>query len=105
MKYLVQNRKEFAISIGFFVMTAINLIKAIKSKDLTQDLVVAVIYAFFGVLAWFYNMPTSEENCKHTGLMRTEKEYNKGIISGENFFDDEEEYDFIEDDEEEGEYE
>ena len=85
MKYLIQNRKEFAISVGFFIMTAINLIKAITSKDISEDLIVAVIYAFFGVLAWFYNMPTSEENCKHTGQMRLEKKQNKGIIDGEDF--------------------
>ena len=89
MKYLIQNRKEFAISVGFFIMTAINLIKAIKSQDLSQDLVVALIYAFFGVLAWFYNMPTSEENCRHTGEMRLEKAQNKGT-DGEDFTDEEE---------------
>ena len=87
MKYLIQNRKEFAISIGFFVMTAINLIKAIMSKDLSEDLIVAVIYGFFGVLAWFYNMPTSEENCVHTGMMRLEKEQNKGQFDGEDFME------------------
>lgn len=88
MKYLIQNRKEFAISVGFFVMTAINLVKAIMSKDITEDLVVAIIYAFFGVLAWFYNMPTSEENCRHTGAMRLEKEQRKGIFTGENFIEE-----------------
>lgn len=61
MRYLIKYRKEFAISIGFFVMTAINLIKAIMSKDLTEDLIIASIYGFFGVLAWFYHMPTSPE--------------------------------------------
>lgn len=85
MRYLIQNRKEFAISAGFFIMTAINLVKAIMSKDVTEDLVVAVIYAFFGVLAWFYNMPTSLENSKYTGLMRLEKKYPDD--DGENFFD------------------
>lgn len=85
MRYLIQNRKEFAISIGFFVMTAINLVKAIMSKDVTEDLIVAIVYGFFGVLAWFYNMPTSEENCAHTGMMRLEKEQNKGQFDGENF--------------------
>lgn len=73
MKYLIQNRKEFAISAGFFIMTAINLIKAIKSQDVSQDLVVALIYAFFGVLAWFYNMPTSNENNEITPIMRKAK--------------------------------
>ena len=88
MKYLIKNRKEFAISVGFFIMTAINLVKAITSKDISEDLIVAVIYAFFGVLAWFYNMPTSEENCKHTGAMRLEKEQHKGFINGENFIEE-----------------
>lgn len=77
MKYLIQNRKEFAISIGFFVMTAINLIKAIKSQDITEDIIVAVIYAFFGVLAWFYNMPTSGENDALTLIMRRIKKMSK----------------------------
>lgn len=90
MKYLIQNRKEFAISAGFFIMTAINLIRAIMSKEIDEKLIIAVIYAFFGVLAWFYNMPTSEENCRHTGEMRAEKAEKKGI-NGEYFYSDEEE--------------
>lgn len=88
MKYLIQNRKEFAISVGFFIMTAINIVKAVMSKEISEDLIIAVIYAFFGVLAWFYNMPTSEENCNHTGAMRLEKEQRKGFINGENFIEE-----------------
>lgn len=61
MRYLIKYRKEFAISIGFFIMTAINLVKAVMSKDISEELIIAVIYAFFGVLAWFYHMPTSPE--------------------------------------------
>ena len=90
MKYLIKNRKEFAISVGLFVMTVVNLISAIKSQNITENLIIAVIYTFFGVLAWFYNMPTSKENCEHTGAMRLEKEQQK-IITGENFFDEAEE--------------
>ena len=88
MKYLIQNRKEFAISVGFFVMTAINLIKAVRSHDMTEDLIVAVVYGFFGVLAWFYNMPTSEENCVATGRVRHEKAYKKGQIDSEDYSED-----------------
>ena len=73
MKYLIQNRKEFAISVAFFIATIINLIRAFMSKEVGQEVVYAFIYAFLGVLAWFYNMPTSEENCRHTGEMRAEK--------------------------------
>ena len=91
MKYLIQNRKEFAISVGFFVMAVINLVRAIMSKDITEDLVATAIYTFFGVLAWYFNMPTSEENCRHTGEMRQEKAEKKEDYVGERFFDDEEE--------------
>ena len=87
MKYLIQHRKEFAISVGFFVMTIISLVKAIAQKSIDEDLIIAVVYAFFGVLAWFYNMPTSKENCEHTGLMRLEKHRPK---DGEDFFEEDE---------------
>ena len=85
MKYLIQNRKEFAISVGFFVMTALNLIKAIKSKDMTEDVIIASVSGALGVMAWFYNMPTSKENCKYTGRMRLEKHRPD---DGEDFFEE-----------------
>lgn len=85
MKYLIQHRKEFAISVGFFVMTAISLIKAIMQKEINEDLIIAVVYGFFGVLAWFYNMPTSEENCEATGEMRQKKAEKKADYKGEKF--------------------
>ena len=70
---------------GFFVMAIINLVRAIMSKEITEELIIAVIFTFFGVLAWFYNMPTSKENCKYTGMMRLEKDQNNGKIDGEDF--------------------
>ena len=85
MKYLIQHRKEFAISVGFFVMTAISLAKAIIGKQIDEDLIIAFVYAFFGVLAWFYNMPTSEENCEATGYMRQRKAEKKADYEGERF--------------------
>jgi len=85
MKYLIQNRKEFAISVGFFIMTAVSLVKAIMQKEINEDLIIAVIYGFFGVLAWFYNMPTSEENCEATGDMRQRKAEKKADYKGEKF--------------------
>ena len=88
MKYLIQNKKEFAITVAAFVMAVINLIRAIRSQEVTQELIVAVLLTFFGVLSWYYNMPTSEENCRHTGEMRLEKEQKQGIITGENFMDE-----------------
>ena len=90
MKYLIQNRKEFAISVGFFVMATINFVRAIRSKDITEEVIIAVVFTFFGVLAWFYNMPTSEENCIATGEMRLAKQQNAGDIPAEDFREDEE---------------
>ena len=85
MRHLIQCRKEFAISVGFFVMTVISLVKAIMAKEINEDLIIAVVYAFFGVLAWFYNMPTSEENCEATGEMRQRKAEKKADYKGEKF--------------------
>lgn len=91
MKYLIQNKKEFAISVAAFVMAVINLIRAIKSHDITEELIVAVLVTGTTVLAWYYNMPTSEENCRHTGEMRLEKQQNKDSdIIGEDFSESEE---------------
>lgn len=73
MKYLIQNRKEVAITIAAFVMAVINLIRAIKSKDITEELIVAVLVTGSTVLAWYYNMGTSEENRVATDMMRLEK--------------------------------
>ena len=88
MKYLIQNKKEFAISVGVFVMTLLNLIRAIMAENVTQECIVAFVLAFCTLLGWYYNMPTSEENCEHTGEMRLAKKQNKGITDGENFKDD-----------------
>lgn len=91
MRYLIQHKKEFAISIGVFVMTLINLIRAVMSKEITQECIVAFVLAFFTILGWFYNMPTSEENCQHTGEMRQEKAEKAGKVTGEYFYCDGEE--------------
>lgn len=90
MKYLIQNKREFAISIGVFVMTAINLVRAIMAKEITQECIVAFVLAFFTVLGWYYNMPTSEENCEATGEMRAKKAEYKGNVNGEYFHVDDE---------------
>lgn len=100
MRYLIQNKKEFAITVAAFVMAVINIIKAIKSGHIDEDLIIAVLVTGTTVLAWYYNMPTSEENCKYTGLMRLEKaEKNPGGKIGETF--DLREDDILEDSEEE----
>ena len=101
MKYLIKNRKEFAITVAAFIMAVINLYRAIKSHNITEDLIIAVFVTGTTILAWYYNMPTSEENCRHTGLMRLEKAAdNMDKVIGENFFDgsedDDEDIDVVE---------
>ena len=105
MKYLIQNKKEFAISVGFFVMTAINLVRSIKNGELTEDTIVAFVLALFSLLAWYYNMPTSAENDEATFLMRQAKAEQVVGYVGEKFFDAEDDDEDFEDDEdgEEGE--
>ena len=88
MKYLIQNKKEFAISVGFFVMTAINLVRSIRNGELSEDTVVAFVRAALSVAAWYYNMPTSEENNRHTAEMRQEKAEKDPDYEGERFYDD-----------------
>lgn len=61
MKYLIKHKKELAISIGVFVMTIVNLIKTIKTGDITEDVIVAFVLALFTILGWYFNNPTSIE--------------------------------------------
>lgn len=56
--------------------------------------VTSIILNFIIVaLAAYFNNDFTEIACKHTGAMRLEKEQMKGIITGENFFDEAEEGD------------
>lgn len=91
MGYLFQHKREFFISCGVFATFIVVIFWAIWSvvhntfdiKNLLS--IIAVIFEYFG---WYFNMPTSEENCRHTGLMRLEKTMKKNGTDGENFFDD-----------------
>ena len=56
--------------------------------------VASIILNFIIVaLAAYFNNDYTEIACKHTGAMMLEKEQMKGIITGENFFDEAEEGD------------
>ena len=88
MRFLIQNKKEFAITVAAFIMAVINLVRAIMSKQISEELIVAVLVTASTVLAWYYNMPTSEENCIATGQMRHAKAQKKDGYKGE-VFDDE----------------
>lgn len=88
MKYLIQNKKEFAITVAAFIMAVVNLVRAIRSGEISEELIVAVLVTGTTILAWYYNMPTSEENCIATGQMRHAKAKKKQGYVGEDFEDD-----------------
>ena len=87
MKYLIQNRKEFTITIVALVVAIADILKVIglDIPDVSEEYLLAIVSAVMGVLGWFYNMPTSEENCETTGEMRLRKAEKKGI-NGEYFY-------------------
>lgn len=90
MRYLIQNRKEFGITVGFFIFMAYDLYNKLKEGVVDPELIAKFVFYGFGVLAWFYNMPTSEENCEYTGKMRLAKHRPD---DGEDFFEESEEVD------------
>lgn len=73
MRYLIQHKKEFAITIAGFIMAVIALVNALKARELNEDVIITVIFTALAVLGWFFNMPTSEENSEATVQMRLEK--------------------------------
>ena len=89
MKYLIQNRKEFTITIVALIVAILDCLKVlgVDVPNFSEEYILTIVSAVVGALIWFYNMPTSLENCKYTGLMRLEKRQNKGIIDGEDFRD------------------
>lgn len=76
MKYLIQHKKEFFITILLFITYATILIWAVWSiVHGTFDFknffsIIMSVISYFG---WYYNMPTSEENSVKTGEMRMMK--------------------------------
>ena len=89
MKYLIRNRKEFAITVAAAVAAIVNFVNAIRSGVVSEDTIIALIVTVLGVLAWYYNMPTSAENDKATAEMRQAKAEHKEGSKGEQFFDEE----------------
>ena len=82
MKYLIQNRKEFAITVGFFIMMAYDLYSKLKQGDIDANLIATFVFYALGLMGWFYNMPTSDMNNEFTPIMRYAKEQaKKGDIS------------------------
>ena len=57
--------------------------------DLTYKIVSIVLNFVIVACVTYYNNDYTTIACEHTGNMRLEKEQKKGIITGENFFDEE----------------
>lgn len=95
MKYLLQNRKELTITIVALIVAICDFLKVLglDIPDANEEYILAIVSAIMGVLVWFYNMPTSLENCESTGEMRAKKAMRKGKAEGENFEDEEEWFD------------
>ena len=91
MKYLIQNRKEFVITCGVaatFFIVVIWTIWAIVHGEFNWENVLAMIAEAIELLAWYYNMPTSEENYEATAEMRQKKLESDPDYPGEKFYDD-----------------
>jgi uncharacterized membrane protein len=87
MKYLVQNRKEFTITIVALIVAIMDILKVfgVDVPNFSEEYLLTIVSAIVGALIWFYNMPTSKENCEATGEMRLRKAEKKGI-NGEVFY-------------------
>lgn len=91
MKYLIKHRKESIISLGVFVTVLLVIFWSIWSiihGIFDYKNLMAVAAAIFEILGWYYNMPTSEENCEATGEMRIKKAEKTGKLNGEYFYGD-----------------
>ena len=74
--------------------------------DLIYKIVSIVLNFIIVACVTYYNNDYTEAACEFTGMMRLDKEQRKGIITGEDFYDDVEEIieeDFTEENFEEGE--
>lgn len=99
MKYLIKHRKESIISLGVFVTVLLVIFWSIWSiihGIFDYKNLITVAAAIFEILGWYYNMPTSEENCEATGEMRARKAEKNGTVEGEYFYSDDDELDLVE---------
>lgn len=98
MKYLLQNRKEATITIVALIVAILDILRVfgIDVPSISEEYILTIISAIMGVLVWYFNMPTSEENCEATGEMRAKKAEHKGILEGEYFWGDNGEEEVIE---------
>ena len=89
---------NFGTKLRTILAIATSLNTALMATDITEfnnpklDIaykVVSILLNFIIVACvTYYNNDYTETACKYTGMMRLEKEQNKGIFSGENFTDE-----------------
>lgn len=94
---------NFGTKLRTILAIATSLNTALMATDLTgfNNGIVDLVYKIVSIILNFiivacvtyYNNDYTETACKHTGAMRLEKEYEKGIITGEDFFEEIEESD------------
>lgn len=92
---------NFGTRLRTVLAIATSLNTALMATDLTgfHNGTVDIIYKIVSIVLNFiivacvtyYNNDYTETACQYTGLMRLEKGQNKGIINGENFYDEIEE--------------
>lgn len=83
MKYLIKHKKEFVITIAVFLAIFYILFDGIKRGAACESVLESIAI----VLGWYYNMPTSIENCEATGEMRQRKAEQKDDYKGEKFYE------------------
>ena len=96
---------NFGTKLRTILVIATSLHTALLSTDLTgfsnptldtAYKVISVILNFIIVAcATYYNNDYTDTAAWHTGMMRLEKEQNKGAITGEDFTDEAESFDFL----------
>lgn len=78
------------------IATALNTANVMSAFAEFDNPIISTIYKAVSLIALiivmsantYYNNDYTETACKYTGMMRLEKEQNKGIFSGENFTDE-----------------
>ena len=90
MRYLLQNRKEATIAIASIIVGIFDIVSKICGLDMNiaEETIQYVVSGVLWVLCGYFNMPTSKENCEHTGNMRQEKREKKKGYCGERFYTD-----------------
>ena len=77
MKYLIKNRKEFAIACGVFAVNAYNLYRALRRGIVDEQTISAFVFAALTLAGLYYNIPTSKANSELTPVMREAKKLAK----------------------------